>query len=77
MKRNLKKIVPNALKTVLSKILKLFKYDEYDSSTYWKKRASEEGQKAVMWRNQKYNELYRKLQKKILLFDLCLILFGV
>lgn len=37
-----------------------------DSSLYWKQRANRPGQKSVMWRNEFYNILFRKEQRKIL-----------
>lgn len=41
-------------------------YNHYNSSDYWKKRASEPSQAAVLWKNQEYNALYRKDQNEIL-----------
>jgi ubiquinone/menaquinone biosynthesis C-methylase UbiE len=41
-------------------------YVNYDSSSYWRKRASEPDQAAVMWKNQEYNDLYRILQRQII-----------
>jgi 2-polyprenyl-3-methyl-5-hydroxy-6-metoxy-1,4-benzoquinol methylase len=45
---------------------RLFVYQQYDSTEYWKKRASEPGQAAVLWRNQEYNGLYRQAQWRLL-----------
>lgn len=41
-------------------------YNDYDSSEYWRKRASDEGQTAVLWKNETYNRNYRKQQRNIL-----------
>ena len=41
-------------------------YQNYDSTAYWKGRASNDGQHAVLWRNEKYNQLYREDQSAIL-----------
>ncbi|MCB5187694.1 class I SAM-dependent methyltransferase [Methylobacillus caricis] len=51
---------------VFLRIKKLFIYTNYDSSQYWKKRASDPGQAAVLWKNIEYNHLYRIEQEKIL-----------
>lgn len=67
MKKILKKILPKTLIVLGAKLLKLTKYNNYNSTEYWKRRASEDGERAVMWSNLKYNELYRKLQKNILI----------
>ncbi len=39
---------------------------EYDSSTYWKSRAQDEGQASVLWVNPAYNDLYRVRQQEIM-----------
>jgi ubiquinone/menaquinone biosynthesis C-methylase UbiE len=67
MREKIKQFLPKKITFLGAKLLKLIKYNNYDSSEYWKKRATESGQKAVMWDNQKYNSLYRKLQKDILI----------
>jgi 2-polyprenyl-3-methyl-5-hydroxy-6-metoxy-1,4-benzoquinol methylase len=41
-------------------------YHDYDSSAYWRKRASAPGQAAVLWKNDAYNKCYRRIQKKII-----------
>ncbi len=58
--------MPKIIKRAAGKIIKMMRYNNYDSSQYWKSRAVEEGQKAVLWGNQKYNFLYRNIQRKIL-----------
>jgi len=61
-------------KILLSKLIRLFQYHNYDSTNYWKQRASCAGELAVMWQNQKYNDLYRRLQSKIISkYVLCMI----
>lgn len=49
-----------------STLRRLFIYRQYDSTDYWKKRASEPGQTAVLWRNEEYNCLYRQTQRRLL-----------
>lgn len=46
--------------------IKTFYYRQYDSSTYWRNRAFEEGQKAVLWTNEEYNNLVREEQYRII-----------
>ncbi|MBS9392141.1 MAG: methyltransferase domain-containing protein [Dolichospermum sp. LBC05a] len=48
------------------KIKKLLIYVQYDSSEYWKARAKEPQQAAVLWTNQEYNQLYRNIQVNII-----------
>ncbi len=62
----IKRSIPLPIKRMLARIKKSLIYTNYDSSLYWKKRASEPGQAAVMWKNQDYNCLYRKDQKEII-----------
>lgn len=66
IKKQIKKIIPKSIIAFSAKLIRLAKYNNYNSSEYWKKRAVEDGERAVMWSNLKYNELYRKLQKNIL-----------
>jgi len=61
-----KKIIPLAIKRVILQGVRLFSYTQYDSSSYWKKRASNNGQSAVLWKNEEYNKLYRKKQSQII-----------
>jgi 2-polyprenyl-3-methyl-5-hydroxy-6-metoxy-1,4-benzoquinol methylase len=49
-----------------ARLKRCFVYKQYDSSSYWKSRAADPGQAAVLWRNQEYNELYRQIQREIL-----------
>ncbi len=60
------KIVPTKVINCFFKAKRLFVYTNYDSTAYWKKRAQDPGQAAVLWKNQEYNALYRIIQKKIL-----------
>lgn len=62
MKKLIKKFLPPWAITVLYRIRRLFVYDQHDSSEYWRSRASCSGQSAVLWQNQEYNNLYRKIQ---------------
>lgn len=67
MINSFKKLVPKKLKILAYRLKKLFVYNQYDSSAYWRSRASSPGQAAVLWNNEHYNALYRKLQYDILL----------
>jgi len=60
------KIFSFSIINLVTKIKKIFIYTNYDSSEYWKKRAKEPGQAAVLWKNQEYNNLYRKLEFNLL-----------
>ena len=51
---------------ILNKFNRLFVYNMYDSSAYWKARAKDSEQAAVLWTNQEYNNLYREIQRQIL-----------
>ncbi len=66
IKNSLKIIIPSAFIAIYKRIRRMMFYTNYDSSAYWRKRASKPDQAAVMWKNQAYNELYRNLQKKII-----------
>jgi 2-polyprenyl-3-methyl-5-hydroxy-6-metoxy-1,4-benzoquinol methylase len=45
----------------------LFVYTTYDSTEYWKRRAVNcQGQQRVLWENEEYNCLIRKVQKTII-----------
>jgi 2-polyprenyl-3-methyl-5-hydroxy-6-metoxy-1,4-benzoquinol methylase len=54
------------IKSAFARLWRCFVYKQYDSSAYWKSRAADPGQAAVLWRNQEYNELYRQIQREIL-----------
>lgn len=62
----IKKMTPRSLKRLLAAIRQMLFYRDYDSSAYWRKRASSPGQAAVLWRNQEYNNLYRADQRLII-----------
>ena len=66
IKNSLKIIIPSSFIAIYKRIRRMMFYTTYDSSAYWRKRASEPDQAAVMWKNQEYNDLYRILQKKII-----------
>jgi len=66
MMKSLKKLVPVQVKMLIYRLRRMFVYNQYDSSAYWRSRASDPGQAAVLWKNQQYNDLYRKLQYDIL-----------
>lgn len=66
MKNLLKKILPQWLKKYIFLIIRLLKYNNYDSSTYWKTRAKGKGQTSVLWGNENFNILYRRKQKEII-----------
>jgi ubiquinone/menaquinone biosynthesis C-methylase UbiE len=62
----IKSCVPAQVKAIAIRLRKMLVYHNYDSSEYWRKRASEPGQAAVLWRNQEYNQLYREDQRRII-----------
>jgi 2-polyprenyl-3-methyl-5-hydroxy-6-metoxy-1,4-benzoquinol methylase len=45
---------------------RVFVYRQYDSSAYWRGRAAGVGQSRVMWQNEEFNQLYRRVQREIL-----------
>lgn len=53
-------------RAISARIRRAFVYSHYDSSAYWRSRASEPGQESVLWRNEDYNDLYRAQQKQII-----------
>lgn len=61
-----KKYTPESVKRLVARFRKLFIYHNYDSSQYWKRRAADPDQAAVLWTNQEYNSLYRQDQQAIL-----------
>ncbi len=61
-----KRIIPMPIKSIILFVLGSLFYRNYDSSVYWRARASSPGQAAVLWNNQGYNELYRTDQRLIL-----------
>lgn len=62
----LKKYIPMPVKRFIGTILRVFVYSNYDSTAYWKSRAKEKNQAAVLWQNEEYNNLYRKEQYQII-----------
>jgi 2-polyprenyl-3-methyl-5-hydroxy-6-metoxy-1,4-benzoquinol methylase len=57
------------LRAVLSirfRLKRAFKHSTYDSSAYWRKRASGAETSKVLWHNEDYNNLYRKVQRDLL-----------
>lgn len=66
MKNLIRKLIPKRIKRLLSIFNKLLNYSDYDSNAYWRGRAKDAGQAAVLWKNQEYNNLYRVDQKKII-----------
>lgn len=62
----IRKLIPGSLKRPLASIRRMLVYKKYDSSEYWRKRASSPGQAAVLWQNQEYNDLYRADQRHII-----------
>lgn len=53
-------------RSILSILKRLSVYTQYDSSAFWRNRASGTGQSRVLWHNEEYNLLYRKVQQDIL-----------
>jgi ubiquinone/menaquinone biosynthesis C-methylase UbiE len=62
----IRKLIPRPLKACLAAVRQILFYQNYNSSAYWRKRASESEQAAVLWRNQEYNNLYRSDQRRII-----------
>jgi len=58
--------IPKSIKKPLAVIRQMLVYTSYDSSEYWRRRASSPGQAAVLWKNQEYNALYRIDQRRII-----------
>jgi ubiquinone/menaquinone biosynthesis C-methylase UbiE len=54
------------INTIIATVKRCLFYSRYDSSEYWKLRASCADQAAVLWRNDAYNRLYRIDQEKII-----------
>jgi len=65
LKIKLKHGLQLALSAIIS-IKKIFIYTNYDLTEYWKKRANDPDQAAVLWQNQEYNRLYREIQREII-----------
>lgn len=61
-----KKMVPRPFRIFLSHLRRMVVYQNYDSSKYWRDRASMPDQAAVLWLNQEYNALYRNDQRTII-----------
>ncbi len=66
MVHHIKRLVPRSVRAVLSHVKRMIVYRNYDSSKYWRDRASMPDQAAVLWLNQEYNELYRNDQRTII-----------
>jgi len=66
LKNTIKKIIPHDVKILIGKILRLFTYNNYDSTKYWKSRAKGRGQSSVLWKNENFNLLYREKQREII-----------
>lgn len=68
--RRLKALVPSSVKQAYWNagpfLNRMWHYNMYDSSDYWRNRAREKGQARVLWRNEEYNRIYRILQQSIL-----------
>jgi 2-polyprenyl-3-methyl-5-hydroxy-6-metoxy-1,4-benzoquinol methylase len=62
----IRRFVPLGVRRLIGRGKRLFVYSNYDSSEYWKRRAAEPGQAAVLWRNREYNELYRADQRQVM-----------
>jgi SAM-dependent methyltransferase len=61
-----KRVLPRPVKYLALVPRRLLFYSTYDSTSYWRGRAKEPGQAAVLWPNQEYNQLYRAMQAEIL-----------
>jgi len=66
-KGKIKAILPTKVKTILCFLMRLFIYENYNSSLYWRSRAKEPGQKSVLWQNENFNRIFREKQKEIIL----------
>lgn len=62
----LKRVLPRPVKYLALVPQRLLFYSMHDSSSYWRGRAKEPGQAAVLWPNHEYNLLYRAAQAEIL-----------
>lgn len=51
---------------IISNVKRCFIYTQYDSSTVWRSRAQGTGQSRVLWANEGYNQLYRRIQRDVL-----------
>jgi len=58
--------IPHTVRIIASAVRQACHRRDYDSSYYWKQRASREGQASVMWNNACYNDMYRLRQREIL-----------
>jgi ubiquinone/menaquinone biosynthesis C-methylase UbiE len=58
--------VPHSVRIIGSAVRQACNRRDYDSTRYWKQRASREGQSSVMWNNACYNDMYRTRQRRIL-----------
>lgn len=54
------------IKFILRLLTHTFYWSNYDSSSYWKKRAKEEGEKAVLFKNKYYNQCVRQASFQII-----------
>ena len=65
-----RRVVPRPVRAAVLRALKpasrLLFYRQYDSSAYWRQRASGQGQARVMWQNEEFNILYRRVQRELL-----------
>lgn len=70
MRALIKRHVPRpflaAVARTLKPISRLLVYRQYDSSAYWRQRASARGEARVMWQNDEFNALYRRVQRELL-----------
>ena len=66
MLRNLVKLsLPEQMRFIALFVWKCLRpYNEMDNTDFWKGRSKEHGQKAVLWKNENYNNLMRKIQRE-------------
>lgn len=70
IKVRIKRMLPEKMlaigRSVWGRFSRLVVYRQYDSSAYWRSRAEGTGQSRVLWTNEEYNQLYRKIQRGLL-----------
>ena len=69
----LKDILPPKLLTFTQRLIglihgikRVFQYPQYDSSVYWRERARGSEGSRVLWSNEGYNQLYRRIQRGVI-----------
>ncbi len=67
IKKTIWRLMPKPVKHIVRVVYATLRpYKKGDNSLYWRGRAKCEDQKAVLWQNNDFNELYRVKQKEII-----------